>query len=111
MDSARVGLWEQLGNVEKIEWRAVDLAGLREIRCYQAHDGLGGHRHKSLFAEVCSQRFQNQLKKIVDRTAFHVDQLALAHDRLVAPANQVPAPAKDLAQSVCKNTRHSLRYI
>jgi hypothetical protein len=57
-----------------------------------------------LFAEVCSQRFQNQLKKIVDRTAFHVDQLALAHDRLAAPANRLPAPAKDVAQSVCKNS-------
>ena len=32
MDSARVRLWEQSGNVEKINWRAADLAvGFQEV--------------------------------------------------------------------------------
>jgi hypothetical protein len=80
------------------------LTGLREILDYASDDCLGGHRREQFCVQMCPQRFQNQLKKIVDRTtAFNVDRLALAHDRLTVPANRVSAPAKNCAQSDCKN--------
>src|SRR5258708_2614932 len=53
---------------------------------------------------MCPQWFQNEFKKIVEgTTAFNVDRLAPAHDRLAAGANRGSPAAKKCDQPDCKN--------
>src|ERR1700694_2229642 len=81
--------------------RVKRLAGLREIFGDAAHDRLGGHRPQSMFSQVGPQRFQNQLQKVVDGTAFDGGQLTVARSKLVVPDDPLSAPAKNRAQFDC----------
>jgi hypothetical protein len=60
-DSARVWLWEQSGRT--------DLACLREIVGHDPDDLCDRHRRESSVTEMALQMLQNELEKIVERTA------------------------------------------
>jgi len=50
-------VWEQSGNVEKIGWRAADLAGLREIAVIR-RTIVSVSPAQVVVRRVCSQRFK-----------------------------------------------------
>src|SRR6266403_840494 len=70
---------------------------------HASYDRLGGYGRESLLAEVRSQRLQNELSKIVNRTTFNIHQLVPARNGLAAAPNWVSTPAKNCAQFECKN--------
>ena len=88
-------LWEELGSA------VTNLLSRRKIVGHEPNYGGDGYQWETPFVEVSLQRFQNELKKIVEgATSFNVYDLAVAHDRLITPANRLATAAKNFAQSV-----------